>query len=481
MGQTLYRKNRPKHWQEVVGQSHITQTLTHAIEQNAISHAYLFTGPHGVGKTSVARILAHAVNKLDYTDETTHLDIIEIDAASNRRIDEIRELRERVHIAPTSATYKVYIIDEVHMLTTEAFNALLKTLEEPPKHVIFILATTEAHKLPETIISRTQRFNFKPIEKDFAVKHLKNIAKHEKVDISPEALSLIADYGNGSFRDSISLLDQARSLGKRIELNDLQNLLGIAPSQVITNLLTALASRSPSAVINELLACKDQGYNPARLSRQLAAVLRSELVTMQTTLPEAELIHLLRDLLEIPASHDPETALELALLDFVLQSPASMNSATKLSHSEPSSVSTPKQSPPKKDVFVKLTDKKSKPTPAEVNQNLAADELWQRALESIKDKHNTLYGLARMADAAFDGQTLTLCFQFPFHQKRLNEAKNKIILQDVLQTITGRAIEIVCVVDKTNTTPKEPTTNPTKANPAIDTISNIFGGAEVLE
>ncbi|MEN9380090.1 MAG: hypothetical protein RJB15_1786, partial [Pseudomonadota bacterium] len=165
MGQALYRKYRSRSLDEIVGQDHVTSTLKQAIKQGRISHAYLLTGPRGVGKTSIARILAHEINELPYEDDSTHIDIIEIDAASNRRIDEIRELRDKVNIAPTSAKYKVYIIDEVHMLTKEAFNALLKTLEEPPAHVVFILATTDAHKLPETIVSRTQRFSFKPVDK----------------------------------------------------------------------------------------------------------------------------------------------------------------------------------------------------------------------------------------------------------------------------------------------------------------------------
>src|SRR3954469_15580170 len=191
MEQALYRKYRPRGFDDAVGQPHITTTLKNAIKSGKISHAYLLTGPRGVGKTSVARILAHEVNGLPYDDESTHLDIIEIDAASNRRIDEIRDLRDKVYIAPTTGKYKVYIIDEVHMLTTEAFNALLKTLEEPPAHAVFILATTEAHKLPETIISRTQAFSFKPITTADISAHLAKIAAAEGINITPDALDII--------------------------------------------------------------------------------------------------------------------------------------------------------------------------------------------------------------------------------------------------------------------------------------------------
>ena len=175
----LYRKYRSRSLEEVIGQEQITKTLSNAIKQGKISHAYLFTGPRGTGKTSVARILAHEINDIPYTDDSISLDIIEIDAASNRRIDDIRDLRDKVHIAPVGAKYKVYIIDEVHMLSGSAFNAFLKILEEPPAHVKFLLATTEPHKLPETIISRVQRFEFRKFSRQEIIDHLTFIASQE--------------------------------------------------------------------------------------------------------------------------------------------------------------------------------------------------------------------------------------------------------------------------------------------------------------
>jgi len=240
MGKALYRTYRSRSFDDVLGQKHVTQTLQNAVRNQSFGHAYLFTGPHGVGKTSVARIFAHAVNNLPYSDDSTHLDIIEIDAASNRRIDEIRDLRDKVRIAPTSSPYKVYIIDEVHMLTREAFNALLKTLEEPPEHALFVLATTELHKVPDTIISRTQRFTFKHIDTDTACTELKKIAAKENIDIEEDALKMIAERSKGSFRDALSILDQAAGIENAVvSSEDIQSLLGIPDS-------TCLLYTSPS-------------------------------------------------------------------------------------------------------------------------------------------------------------------------------------------------------------------------------------------
>jgi len=318
MGQALYRTYRSKKLSEVVGQEHITTALDHALKNGTISHAYLFTGPRGVGKTSVARILAHEINNLPYNEDRQHLDIIEIDAASNRRIDEIRDLRDKVHIAPSSAKYKVYIIDEVHMLTKEAFNALLKTLEEPPAHVVFILATTEAHKLPETIISRTQRFSFKPGEQQKVIDHLRHIADKEKITISDDALALIAAHGEGSFRDSVSLLDQVRNTKDAVELSDVQAVLGIAPDDIIHDILDELNTHDSVAIAKHLRAMHDQGYEAAQVAKQIGSAVRQAILQGKAVLQHDTLIQLLASLVQVPASPDPRAALEIALLDVAL-------------------------------------------------------------------------------------------------------------------------------------------------------------------
>jgi DNA polymerase-3 subunit gamma/tau len=489
MGQALYRKHRPKSLREVVGQEHITTTLSNALKSGKISHAYLLTGPRGTGKTSVARILAHEVNGLEYTDDRMHLDIIEIDAASNRRIDEIRELRERVHSAPTSGKYKVYIIDEVHMLTREAFNALLKTLEEPPAHAIFILATTEAHKLPETIISRTQRFTFKPIEQSQVVAHLQQIARSEQITISDEALELVAAHGGGSFRDSISLLDQISSVTDSVEIDDVRRVLGIAPQTAILNLANTLASGTPGELVQQLQQLCDQGYSPAQLAKQLGQFLRRELLQDNPLLPGEQLTRLLHALVAVPASHDPLSSLELALLEPALQR------GTTTAYTPPVVEDVPSPTPHVESPAPKQTAQKSPPPPpvvpetptviTDVEPAQALDEnTWQQALIEIKKHHNTLYSFARMATPLFDGSTLTLCFQFPIHQKRISEAKNKQVITTIIANLTGTAPILECVIRKDITpreAPPEPATSAPKADGHLETISNIFGGAEVLE
>lgn len=503
MGKALYRKYRSKTLSEIVGQEHITTTLTNALKKGAISHAYLFTGPRGVGKTSIARILAHEVNELAY-DDSTHLDIIEIDAASNRRIDEIRDLREHVHSAPTAGKYKVYIIDEVHMLTKEAFNALLKTLEEPPAHVIFILATTESHKLPETIISRTQRFTFKPVEPSKATEHLKHIAASENVTIEDEAVALIAEHGQGSFRDSISLLDQVSSGREHVTTDDVRTMLGVAPAAAIDSILQALETGSASDMIQNLETLRIGGYHAPQLAKQLAKQLRQNLLDNTGHLDPSAITALLTKLIDVPASHDPATALELTLLSACKytrptpQPSASQNAAPIKPAEEPEKVEEAEVPPveaaedideipagAEQQVKSELTPEEVaiiKPETVELTKTEAFldENTWQKALLELKKRHNTLYGVARMASPTFSDNTVTLAFKFKFHQKRLDDAKNKKVLADIFTALLNNPVQVVCLVDEAHNG-KPAKAGKKEENNNLDTISNIFGSAEVLE
>jgi len=291
-----------------VGQSHITRILQRAIASGHIAHAYLLTGPRGVGKTSIARILAHEINGLPYTDESTHLDIIEIDAASNNSVEDIRDLRDKVQVAPTSSPKKIYIIDEVHMLSKSAFNALLKTLEEPPEHVVFILATTDADKLPATILSRVQRFNFRAISPRDAAKHLAFIAEQEKIAITPDALELIAEQGKGSFRDSISLLDQLRSLSdETIDRAMVAEVLGLAQDELVEGLLAAYATADIGRAAQLIDEAEAAGTPAELLAEQLLGIARQRVVE------DAALLPLLDKLLAVPRAGWPRIALLTAL------------------------------------------------------------------------------------------------------------------------------------------------------------------------
>ena len=308
MSKALYRTYRSRSLDEIVGQSHITRILQRAIARGHIAHAYLLTGPRGVGKTSIARILAHEINGLPYTDESTHLDIIEIDAASNNSVEDIRDLRDKVQIAPTSSPKKIYIIDEVHMLSKSAFNALLKTLEEPPEHVVFILATTDADKLPATILSRVQRFNFRAITPRDAAKHLAFIAEQEKIAITPDALELIAEQGKGSFRDSISLLDQLRSLSdETIDRAMVAEVLGLAQDELVEGLLAAYATADIGRAAQLIDEAEAAGTPAELLAEQLLGIARQRVVE------DAALLPLLDKLLAVPRAGWPRIALLTAL------------------------------------------------------------------------------------------------------------------------------------------------------------------------
>jgi len=293
MTQALYRKWRPHLWEEVIGQEHVVRTLQNAIRTDRVAHAYLFSGPRGTGKTTSARLLAKAMNCLEESvtrrpcDQCAHcqqvnegrfMDLIEIDAASNTSVDDIRQLRDTINFAPSQGRYKVYIIDEVHMLSTAAFNALLKTLEEPPPHAIFILATTEVHKIPATVLSRCQRHEFRRISVQEISGLLREMCKKEEIPFDDDALVLIARQSTGSMRDAISLLDQLASTGERITLASAQEVLGTATSQSVVILVEAILNQEPAAGMDCIHQALDSGTDPRQFARQVVEYLRGLLL-----------------------------------------------------------------------------------------------------------------------------------------------------------------------------------------------------------
>ena len=290
----LYRKYRPQRLDEIVGQEHIKKALSNAIAMDKISHAYLFTGPRGTGKTSTARIFAKSLNCVngptitpcgecencrDITNSVP-MDVIEIDAASNRKVEDAQNILEKVMYAPVNSRYKIYIIDEVHMLSSTAFNALLKTLEEPPKNVIFILATTEVHKVLDTIKSRCQRFDFRRITTHDIVKHLRKISDAEQINITDDALNTIAKNSAGGMRDSLALLDQLSVLGAQeaITTDDINSLLGRISFDVLAEISNAIVSSKPDEAVEILEKIYNSGNEPVQILQNLLDYLKNLLI-----------------------------------------------------------------------------------------------------------------------------------------------------------------------------------------------------------
>jgi DNA polymerase-3 subunit gamma/tau len=496
VAKALYRKYRSKKLDEVIGQKHITDILKRAIETDSLSHAYLLTGPRGVGKTSVARILAYEINKLEYDENATNLDIIEIDAASNNGVEDVRDLREKVQIAPVSASKKIYIIDEVHMLSKAAFNALLKTLEEPPSHVIFILATTNVEKLPATIISRTQRFSFRPITIEDAVKHLDYIAKEESIKINDEALRLIALRSDGSFRDSISLLDQLSSLvdadGSEITAELIEESLGLAPQKTIKQILEAVENHNISEIVSSLKNAFDKGASVAVLVEQVTGLIREEIVEKPHLLP------LLDSILDVPKSPQPQLKLlsvlgmastpkttpkTVALLAPVMEVSASVLSLEKKALKkgskafdattsngplEPESDQAPgPNSDPERSRTVKSSSSKGDRVLTNLEKNINIDFDWNKLIDYTKQNYVALYSVLSKCNYEIDDSELNIYTNSSFYKKKLDDPKYSALISKCIQDIGSFELNIHTI----------PTPPPLKDSQAA-AIAAIMGGGE---
>ena len=320
----LYRKYRPLHLSEVIGQDKTIEQLQGALTKGKISHAYLFVGPRGCGKTSVARIFAHEINHFDYQLEDSYIDIIEIDAATFTSVDNIRELREKAMIMPTLGKYKVYIIDEVHMLSNSAFNALLKILEEPPEHVIFIMATTNPEKIPATIISRTQIYRFNLAEPKVMQDFLRSVCDKEGIKISDDALKIITERGGGSFRDSLSILNQIGTVNlseKTIEASDVSATLGIPEHQEVQNLINFYENSDTENITNTLAALLNYGIT--------AESITLELINQILKNPTPKSLQLVNQLFNVTGSF-LEAKLTVALISNSFATPAAVTSTASI-------------------------------------------------------------------------------------------------------------------------------------------------------
>jgi len=489
MRKAFYRQHRPKKLSEVVGQEHITTTLSNAIKTGNISHAYLLTGPKGVGKTSIARIMAHEINNLPYEDAQTHLDIIEIDAASNRRIDEIRDLRDKIHIAPTSAKYKVYIIDEVHMLTREAFNALLKTLEEPPEHVVFILATTEPHKVPETIVSRTQQFSFRAVPEALVAGQLEAIAKLEGIKIDKEAVNLIASHGEGSFRDSISLLDQLSSSGESISTDSVRLVVGLPENSKLASLIGSIHEGRIDAIVDQLQDFKAHGVSSAVVSKQLIAMLRAELLGPKTVIPKAQLLELIETLMLVPTKADPAMALEVALLKHAVASSETEKVEVGRSKVEVSGVEVGRSKVEAAELSTPYSVLSTPNSKIQDPRSKISNEPWADVLLSAKKQHNSLYGVLRMAQMTTSDNEIQLGFKFPFHVKQVLQAKNLDKLHGLVSASFKNPMKVSVTIAENYEEPlhtlspdqEKGAVQPSSNDPVVASLSNIFGPVELID
>lgn len=466
--QALYRKYRPGTFADLVGQEHVVRTLLHALEQDKVSHAYLFSGVRGTGKTSSAKILAKALNCLQPVggepcnqcinclkiNDGTFMDIIEIDAASNRGIDEIRDLREKIKFMPVEGKIKVYIIDEVHMLTTEAFNALLKTLEEPPGHIVFILATTESHKIPLTILSRCQKFDFHKIPMELLKERLKKIALENEGKVTEEALILMTKLAGGGLRDGISLLDQClTSFEGEIGPSEVGQIAGIVDDEQILGLLLALSKGDTDQTITLYEGLKEGGKSMGQLLQDLIEGYKNILILKTLKNPEVHILsgpEAIAALKKVGTGYEKEDILKWIYRLGELESKMkySTHPDILLEVALIKGIVENREQPLMEKLVVKQEQKQTmqeKPSVKPFLKSLEVEELWQRFTEALGQKNRSLLAYYKEAEyRELVGDTLILHYaeKYNFHKERAEKPEHQHVAMEVLRGLAGRKISL---------------------------------------
>jgi len=491
MTQAFYRKWRPQKWDEIIGQEHVITTLHNAVTSDRVAHALLFAGPRGTGKTSTARLLAKAVNcqaedlehrpcnECDFcqaVNQGRFLDLIEIDAASNTSVEDVRDLRDKINFSPNQGRFKVYIIDEVHMLSTAAFNALLKTLEEPPSHAMFILATTEVHKIPATVESRCQRHEFRRIPLDEIISVLETIVENEGIQAEPGALSLIARQATGSLRDTVSLLDQMASTSQEITSDLTQTVLGTATNQSVIEIVSSILDSDSVRGLNSIHQTVDSGSDPRQFSRQIVDYLRNLLLIRMGNPDEVNAPNEIKsimtdhaqsfqvdDLLEVIRSFNqaasdariswqPTLPLELALIGS-LEKKAELEEkpiveVRKEAKTRTSSTTQSEKrvtTPPKVSQVKEESPQEQVPRSGGLTNNVA--DHWREILSLVRQRSPQIQALLNSCKPlGVDKGVLILGFNGEFAKSKMEQGDNIDIIRKVIEQVIGEALPIRCVI-----------------------------------